>query len=134
IERPDLQTDPRFVRIARIRNVRDLVIEIERWSATRTVEECEVQFDRHGVPCSRYNTAADLFDEPQLQHRGAFTLFNDDEGDYFVQNLPFQFASTDNATTPHSPAPGEHTDAVLADHLNLDEKVIADLRKRGIVE
>jgi crotonobetainyl-CoA:carnitine CoA-transferase CaiB-like acyl-CoA transferase len=134
IERPDLRTDPRFVRIARIRNVRDLVTEVERWSATRTVEECEAQFDLHGVPCSRYNTAADLFDEPQLQHRGAFTVFNDDEGEYFVQNLPFQFASVDNATTPHSPAPGEHTDAVLADHLNLDENAIADLRKRGIVE
>jgi crotonobetainyl-CoA:carnitine CoA-transferase CaiB-like acyl-CoA transferase len=130
------------VRIARIHNVGDLVTEVERWSATRTVEESEAQFDRHSVPCSRYNTAADLFDEPQLKHYGASTVFNEDEGEHFVQNLPFQFASVDNATTPqchnasipHSPAHGEDTDAVLADHRNPDEKAIADLRERGIVE
>ena len=69
----DLHADARFDRASRIANVRYLVGEIEKWSATRTVVECETHFNRHGIPCSRYNSAADLFDEPQLQHRGAFT-------------------------------------------------------------
>jgi CoA:oxalate CoA-transferase len=134
LERQDLQNDDRFDRPGRLSNVRFLVKEIERWSATRTIVECEAHLNRHGVPCSRYNAPSDLFDEPQLQHRGAFTAAEDEDGEYFVQNLPFQFASVDNSMTPHAPALGEHTDAVLADSLGLDPQAIAALRGRGIVE
>ena len=130
--RMDLHADARFDRASRIANVRYLVGEIEKWSATRTVVECETHFNRHGIPCSRYNSAADLFDEPQLQHRGAFTRNEDEAGEYFVQNLPFQFASMDNATTRHAPALGEHTDVVFAD-IGLDKAAIAALRERGVV-
>ncbi len=134
IDRQDLKDDPRFVRIGRIRNLRELVKEVEHWSATRSVAECEAHFSDHGVPCSRYNTPADLFNDPQLQHRGAFSSFSDDDGDYRVQNLPFQFASVQNTTTVPAPAAGEHTDQVLAENLNLDADTIADLRARGLVE
>ena len=130
--RMDLHADARFDRASRIANVRYLVGEIEKWSATRTVVECETHFNRHGIPCSRYNSAADLFDEPQLQHRGAFTRNEDEAGEYFVQNLPFQFASMDNATTRHAPALGEHTDVVFAD-IGLDKAAIAALRESGVV-
>lgn len=134
LDRQDLHDDERFVRVGRIRNVRYLVEEIEHWSVARTVADCEAHFNRHGVPCSRYNTPADLFDEPQLQHRGAFTAAEDEDGEYFVQNLPFQFSSVDNAAVPRAPMPGEHTDAVLADSLGLDGETIAGLHGRGIVQ
>ena len=133
LDRQDLHDDERFVRVGRIRNVRFLVGEIEQWSASRTIAECEAHFNRHGVPCSRYNAPADLFNEPQLQHRGAFTVAEDADGEYFVQNLPFQFASVDNAMTPQAPAPGEHTDAVLTESLGLDGEAIAALRGQGVV-
>jgi len=133
LDRRDLHDNAMFVRASRIKNVRYLVGEIEQWSATRTVAECEAHFNLHGIPCSRYNSAADLFDQPQLQHRGAFTVAEDEDGEYFVQNLPFQFASMDNATTRHAPALGEHTDAVFKESLGLDEEAIAALHTSGIV-
>lgn len=134
LDRNELRDDDRFDRPGRLSNVRLLVEEIEVWSTTRTVAECEVHLNRHGVPCSRYNAPSDLFDEPQLQHRGAFTAAADEQGEYFVQNLPFQFSSVDNSMNPHAPTLGEHTQVVLADSLGLDEETIADLRRRGIVE
>ena len=133
IDRADLHEDARFTRTARIGNVRFLVAEIEQWSATRSVAECEAHFNHHGIPCSRYNAAADLFTNPQLQHRNAFVRAEDDAGEYFVQNLPFQFASVDNSAIPHAPKLGEHTDRVLRDDLGLDAQSIAQLYERGIV-
>jgi CoA:oxalate CoA-transferase len=44
LARPDLHDDERFGRTSRIPNVRYLVGEIEQWSATRTVAECEAHF------------------------------------------------------------------------------------------
>lgn len=134
LDRQDLHDDERFERVGRIKNLRYLIEEIEQWSATRTIAECEAQFNDHGVPCSRYNAASDLFDEPQLEHRGAFTTAEDEEGEYFVQNLPFQFASVDNSASPHAPTPGQHTDAVLAESLDLNAEAIAALHGRAIVE
>ena len=133
IDRQDLKTDPRFVKVGRIRNVSDLVKEVERWSSTRSLDECETQFSDHGVPCSRYNTPTDLFNDPQLLHRGTFSAFTDEDGEFSIQNLPFQFASMNNTTTVRAPAPGEHTDLVLADDLHLDNGAIADLRVSGVV-
>ncbi|MFT7652868.1 MAG: CoA:oxalate CoA-transferase [Candidatus Azotimanducaceae bacterium] len=134
LDRQDLHDDERFGRLSRVKNVRFLVEEIEQWSGPRTVAECEAEFNSHGVPCSRYNTPTDLFADPQLKHRGAFTAAEDEDGEYFVQNLPFQFASVDNSATPHAPSRGQHTDEVLADSLGLDREAIAELRERGIVE
>lgn len=133
LDRPELHDDPRFAAGQRFKNMREFIEEIEKWSSTRSVDEVETVFNAHGVPCSRYNTPADLFSDPQLRHRGAFTTFRDDDGDYLVQNPPFQFASVANATTPHSPALGEHTDAVLTEQLGLDAVEIAGLRERGVV-
>ncbi len=133
IERQDLHNDDRFERAGRIKNVAALVAEIELWSKTRTVDECEQQFNHHGIPCSRYNAIGDLFTAPQLQHRGAFSATADEDGEYFVQNLPFQFASVDNTAAPHAPALGEHTDAVCRDTLGLDDAAIAALRGRNII-
>jgi CoA:oxalate CoA-transferase len=133
IDRQDLHEDDRFVRASRIKNVRYLVGEIEQWSAGHTVDECESHFNQYGIPCSRYNSAADMFDHPQLQHRGAFTVAEDEEGEYFLQNLPFQFASMDNATTRPAPGLGEHTNAVFMERLGLDEDAIGVLREGGVV-
>ena len=134
IDRQDLHTDPHFARANRIKNLRDLLVQIELWSHNKSLEVCEQTLSAHGVPCSKYAAPGDLFENPQLKHRGAFTEFNDDQGAYFVQNLPFQFASVGNSIPPHSPTAGEHTDTVLAHQLQLSTNKINDLRSRGVVQ
>ncbi|MDC6449057.1 CaiB/BaiF CoA-transferase family protein [Pseudomonadales bacterium] len=133
IHREDLHQDDRFERFNRIKNLHHLVVEIEKWSVTRTIADCEAQLNSTGVPCSRYNAVEDLFNDPQLQHRGTFSIAEDEEGEYFVQNLPFQLASQGEATTPVAPEAGKHTDSVLKDSLGLDIEAISTLRKNQIV-
>ena len=133
IERQDLHQDGRFERFNRIKNLHHLVAEIEKWSATRTVADCEAQLNARGVPCSRYNSAEDLFNDPQLQHRETFSVAEDGEGEYLVQNLPFQLASQDKATKPVAPEAGQHTESVLRDSLGLDIETISALRKNQII-
>ncbi len=133
IDRPDMRADERFVRGKRFLHMGEFVAEIETWSTQKNVAECEAILNQHGVPCSRFNAPEDLFDQPQLRHRGAFQTLSDDEGDYKIQNVPFQFGAFDNSTAQHSPAPGEHTDWVLQHQLNLGAADIAELRAAGVV-
>ena len=134
IDRPDMLTDERFVTGKRFLNMAEFVSEIERWSSIRDVAECEAVLNQHGVPCSRYNAPADLFDDPQLIHRGCFRSMQGDDGAYKIQNVPFQFASFNNATSAHSPEPGQHTDWILEHQLGLEEKTIVQLRDDGVVQ
>jgi crotonobetainyl-CoA:carnitine CoA-transferase CaiB-like acyl-CoA transferase len=134
IERPDMLNDERFARGRRFLNMGEFVAEIERWSSVRDVAECEAVLNQHGVPCSRYNTPADLFHQPQLIHRDSFRPMEDDDGAYKIQNAPFQFESFNNATSGHSPEVGQHTDWVLGHQLGLDATRIAELRDAGVVQ
>jgi crotonobetainyl-CoA:carnitine CoA-transferase CaiB-like acyl-CoA transferase len=134
IQRPDMLTDERFAKGMRFLNMAEFVAEIELWSTHRDVSECERILNQHGVPCSRYNTPADLFDQPQLAHRGTFRPMQDSDGTFMIQNLPYQYASFDNSTSDESPDPGQHTDWVLEHRINLDATAIAALRTDGVVE
>ena len=134
IDRPDMLEDKRFVRGRRFLHMAEFVAEIERWSSTRDVATCEAILNRHGVPCSRYNTLADLFDAPQLVHRESFRTMTDDDGTYRIQNAPFQFESFDNSTSAHAPGPGQHTNWVLEHQLNLEAAAISRLREDGVVQ
>jgi crotonobetainyl-CoA:carnitine CoA-transferase CaiB-like acyl-CoA transferase len=133
LERPELLADERFTPGKRLLNVRELVVEIERWSAQRTVSECETRLNEHGVPCSRYLAPADLFGQPQIAHRGSFREMEDEQGIFRIQNPPFQFSSFDNSTAAQAPAAGEHTDWVLREQVKLESGEIAKLREDGVV-
>jgi crotonobetainyl-CoA:carnitine CoA-transferase CaiB-like acyl-CoA transferase len=52
LERPDLLTDPRFVRRERPGNFDQLIAEIECWSSGLSAKECEAALNHAGVPGS----------------------------------------------------------------------------------
>ncbi len=134
LERPDLLADPRFSRAARRANVRQLIDEVETWSRQRSARECEEILNKAGVPCGVHARVAELFDHPQVVERESFsTVHNDELGDFLVQNLPAKFRHIDSRVTPWAAQLGEHTDAVLAERLHLDQAEIARLREAGVV-
>ena len=134
IDRPDMLEDERFIRGQRLLHMREFIHEVEKWSSTRELPECEDLLNRHGVPYSRYNAPADLFEQPQLLHRGAFHKMTDDDGDYLIQNAPFQFDSFNNETSSDYAQAGQHTDWILENELDLDKTKIEALRQEGIIE
>jgi len=134
INRPDMLEDERFIRGQRLLNMREFILEVEKWSSIRELADCEELLDKHGVPYSRYNAPADLFGQPQLLHRGAFRKMTDEEGNYWIQNAPFQFGSFDNETSSEYAQAGEHTDWILKNRLNMDKNTIDELHQEGIIE
>lgn len=134
LNRPELLSDPRFIRGPRTANFGLLVTEVERWSSSLTADECEAALNRAGVPCSKYQQVEDLFAHPQVLERQSFTTVSDDKlGDFLIQNMPIKFRNTESAATPWAAALGQHTDEVLAGELGLAQSEIDELRAKKVV-
>ena len=91
---------------------------IEAWTITHRAEEVMEKLQTAGVPAGAIQNAEDLFEDPQLKHRGHFASLNHQEmGRYHIATSVFHLSRCDN--TPRSPAPlmGEHNEQVLKDFL-----------------
>ena len=134
LNRPELLTDPRFVRGPRTENFKLLATEVETWSATLSACECEAALNLAGVPCSIYTQVEDLFSHPQVLERKSFTsVSNERLGNFLIQNIPARFAHFDNSASNWVANLGEHTDEILAQSLKLEASEIKKLRARGVV-
>ena len=134
LNRPELLTDPRFVRGSRTENFKLLATEVEHWSATLNARECEAALNLAGVPCSIYTQVEDLFSHPQVLERKSFTsVSNERLGNFLIQNIPAKFAHFDNSASNWVANLGEHTDEILAQSLKLEASEIKKLRARGVV-
>ena len=134
INRPDLLTDPRFVRGPRSSNFDKLAAEVEKWSVDFSASECETLLNNHGVPCSTYQQPQELFSHPQVVQRNSFTnLDNDVLGSFLIQNMPVKFGQTDIRASSWAAGLGEHTDSVLQESLGLGGEAIGALRAAGAV-
>jgi len=111
----------------------EFIAQIEAWTATRSGKEVEYKFNEAGVPCSGYNSPAELFDHPQLTHRGSFISFADDASDYLILNAPFQFGQTPNTPAFEAPQLGEHIGEILSERIGYDAPKIEELRGRGVI-
>jgi len=92
---PEWIDDPRFrTHPDRNRNYAELMALVESWTAERSAEECERLLMAGKVPCARYRAVEELFDDPQLAHRNAFTTVSDPAGGFRVPNMPFTMPDT----------------------------------------
>ena len=134
LNRPDLLTDPRFVRGPRTANYKELAMEVEHWSKALTAAECEEALNLAGVPCSIYQQVEDLFAHPQVLERNSFTSVSDDQlGEFLIQNMPAKFSHSDNTPSSWVAKLGEHTDKVLTEDLKLSAAEIDELRDGGVI-
>jgi crotonobetainyl-CoA:carnitine CoA-transferase CaiB-like acyl-CoA transferase len=134
LERPDLLTDPRFVRRERPGNFDQLIAEIECWSSGLSAKECEAALNHAGVPCSVYQRAEDLFSHPQVVERESFTtLAHGDLGTFLIQNIPIHFSQIDTKATSWVADLGQHTEEVLIERLNLSRTEIDALRNSHVI-
>ena len=115
-EHPQWVTDPRFAQYPdRRANWGELIDELESWSKSRTTEEVQARFDRHGVPSSPYRTVKQAMTDPQIAHRRAFAEVHDAGGSFQALNPPFQLSATPAAAAPCVASLGEHTEGLLAE-------------------
>ncbi|WP_295523193.1 CaiB/BaiF CoA-transferase family protein [uncultured Pseudacidovorax sp.] len=135
IGREDLATDPRFATPAqRNRNRAVLIPEIAAAMLGRTMGEWVERMEAANVPCGPINNIQQMFEDPQIQHRGMRLSLPHAAGvDAPAVASPIRLSDTPLCYEHAAPALGEHTEAVLAQHLGLSAERMAQLRAHGAI-
>lgn len=135
IGREDLATDPRFATPAqRNRNRAVLIPEIAAAMLGRTMGEWVERMEAANVPCGPINNIQQMFEDPQIQHRGMRLSLPHALGvDAPAVASPIRLSDTPLCYEHAAPALGEHTEAVLAQHLGLSAERMAQLRAHGAI-
>ena len=133
--RNDLAEDPRFVKMAgRIANRDELIPQIVEVMLTQPSQYWVDNLESNNVPCGRINNYKQVFEEPQVKHRGMrVDMKRSDGGTVGTIASPLQLRGTPPQYRMAPPLLGEHTDEVLGSVLGKSEAEIAALRTGGIV-
>lgn len=133
-EAPELATDPRFAtNPARVKHRSILVPLLAERIGRKPMRFWSEALEAAGVPCGPINDLAQVFDDPQVQHRGMrIELPHPTAGKVPLVASPIKLSRTPVEHRSAPPLLGQHTDEVLAG-IGLDEQAIAALRAQGVV-
>lgn len=138
MDQPELNDDPRFdSNLKRGKTNRaELMAIINDWSGRFPTLEVQAMLDGAGIPAARYNELADVWEDPQVQHRGLKATTPHawaESGSVDLIASPLAKMSASPATIRMAPPMlGEHTDAILSE-LGYDEAQVAALRDAKVV-
>lgn len=132
---PELATDARFASNAlRVGNKSLLIPVLSQAMCNRSVAEWRHALTEVGVPCGPLNDVRQVFDDPQVRHRGMRQ-----EVDHPVKGVtpivanPLKFSATPVEYQKGPPRLGEHTDEVLREFLSLDTGTLERLAAAGVI-
>jgi crotonobetainyl-CoA:carnitine CoA-transferase CaiB-like acyl-CoA transferase len=130
---PEWIADPRYAnRAKRMAHRAELEREMEAVLATGTTEHWVQVLDEAGVPCGPVYTYAQLFADPQVQHRGLIVYAPDDElGEVPHIRTPIRMASGVNVRFT-APRLGQHNADVLGE-LGIGPERLAALRAKSVL-
>jgi len=134
IGQPELATDQRFLsNSARIVNRDALMAIIFEVIATKTSADWLATLEAAGVPCGAVNDIGQVFDNPQIQHRGMrIELDHPLAGKAPLTASPMRFSETPVEYGLAPPLLGQHTVEILCGLLGRDEAVVEDMMARGV--
>jgi crotonobetainyl-CoA:carnitine CoA-transferase CaiB-like acyl-CoA transferase len=134
VGRPELARDPRFATNAsRVEHRGELVRELAPLLAARATGAWLDALDAAGVPCGPINDLAQVFDDPQVRHRGLrIEVPHRRCGTVPVVASPIRLSAT---PVRHGAPPllGEHTRDVLVELLGMSDADVEALRSRGVI-
>jgi crotonobetainyl-CoA:carnitine CoA-transferase CaiB-like acyl-CoA transferase len=130
-----LADDARFRTNAdRVRHRDILVPMVQAFMAERPRAFWLAELERVGVPCGPINDLAQVFEDPQVRHRGLkLSLPHPAAGSLPLVASPIRYSNADLSYTRAGPTLGQNTDSVLRDILGIDFEEIARLRASGII-
>lgn len=113
---------------ARRRWFDEVVGIISAWSAARTRDQLADELGAIDVPNEPVRTLAEIWDDPQLQARGAFVEHEQSWlGPIRTVGNPIHMSASPFAVRYPPPAAGEHNEQILRDDLGYDDERIAGL-------
>lgn len=133
IGRPELIDDPRFANVAdRNAHRQELAAELQAELEKQPRAHWLTTLPEAGVPTSKVNSIAEVFEEEQVVARGGrFELPHPTAGTVPMVANPIKLSETPIEYTAAPPTLGQHTDEILADVLGYTPETIADLRGQG---
>ena len=133
IGREDLRTDERFAEIgARREHAPELVEELDRVFAKKTLEEWGETFDRENVWWAPVNTVNDVVADPLAHEAGVFREVEGPDGPLTFVATPADFSETVAGPQGLAPELGQHTEEVLLE-LGYDWEQIIPLKEKGTI-
>jgi crotonobetainyl-CoA:carnitine CoA-transferase CaiB-like acyl-CoA transferase len=132
--RHELAADPRFAtNVARVEHRAELLALIEPALAARPAATWIAELEVADVPCGPINDLRQVFDDPQVRHRGMrLEVDHPLGGRVALVASPIRLSATPLPPPTAPPTLGQQTDEVLAE-LGLDEAEVAALREAGVV-
>ncbi|RYY68168.1 MAG: CoA transferase, partial [Comamonadaceae bacterium] len=133
--RPELASDPRFVRNQdRVRNRAVLVPLLEDVLRQRTKAQWLPALEAAKVPCGAINNLAEVFADPHVQARGMVQEWQHPlASGVRLVGSPMKLSATPVRADLPPPLLGQHTEEVLAGVLGWNPDRIAALRQEGVV-
>ena len=132
---PEVGTDARYASNAlRIKNRDTCTATLAAEMKKKTTAEWVAQLETIGVPCGPINQLDQVYNDPQVQHRGMkIDVPHPLAGTVPLVANPIKFSRTPIEYEMPPPMVGEHVDAVLRDVLGKSAEQIAALRENKIV-
>jgi crotonobetainyl-CoA:carnitine CoA-transferase CaiB-like acyl-CoA transferase len=133
--RSELARDARFAtNAARVQHRAELVAALAPILAGRASGAWIDALEAAGVPCGPINDLAEVFEDPQVRHRGLKVEVPDPRcGKVPVVASPIRLSRTPVRHDTPPPALGEHTREVLVDVLGMDDADVVALREKGVI-
>ena len=133
---PDLATDERFADPTQRRaNAGVLDEKISAWTSTRDAGQTMQVLQEAGVPAGVVQSQADLWEDPQLEHRNFFTWLDHAEcGPMPYDGLQFLLSRSPGSLRMPQALIGQHNDVILREKLGMSDSEIGDLVVEGVLE
>ena len=135
MNREDLANEARWRRVeGRIVGRDELIPKLAATMATLPTAQWIERLEAAGVPCGPINDYRQVFEDPQVRHRGLrVDMTRADGSEVATIASPFRLQGTPVAYDQAPPAVGEHTEEVLMKVLGKSTEDVARLRSNGIV-
>jgi crotonobetainyl-CoA:carnitine CoA-transferase CaiB-like acyl-CoA transferase len=133
--KPEWASDVRFVtNAARLAHRAELIAMIKTLTVQRSMRDWIALLEQHAVPCGPINTVADVFADEQVQARGMqIEMPHPQAGGIPLVASPIRMSDTPVQYRNSPPQLGQHTRAVLREHLGLSTEAINELSKQGVL-
>ena len=132
---PDWTKHPKFSTfLARKQNEDELDRLVERWTLDYTPEEVMYILQTAGVPAGVVQNPQDLFEDPQVKHRGHFQVLEHKVIGAHAYNAPaYKLSKTPARLWKAGPCLGEDNEYVYKEILGYGDEEIADLLAEGVI-